>query len=283
MKIQNTVFISYRRTNIWTARAVYQSLASRGYDVFLDFESIGAGSFERVILSQISARAHFLVVLTPSALERCVNPNDWLLREIECALELKRNIVPLMFEDFSFNDVKKYLSGRLSILSQYNGLEIPSHFFNEAIDRLCSQFLETPLELILHPTPLDNEAEVSQPKQDQVAVTEAQLKADGDFERAWQHFKKGNFYSAISGFDEVIELNPQHYEAYLNRGTARLLILEYDGAISDFNKTIQLNPKHAVAYANRGSAYEEKGSPDRAIADYSYAIQLDPQFDGAIT
>ena len=99
MQIEKTVFISYRRTNTYMARAVYQNLTAHGYDCFLDSESIDAGSFERIILNQIAARAHFIVILTPSALERCAEPGDWLRREIEYALENKRNIVPLMFEN----------------------------------------------------------------------------------------------------------------------------------------------------------------------------------------
>src|SRR5215510_13741316 len=111
MQVEKTVFISYRRTNAMTARAVYQHLKARRYDCFLDYESIDSGLFERIILNQIAARAHFIVILTPSALERCADPNDWLRREIEYALEMKRNIVPLMFDRFSFDDVQKYLVG----------------------------------------------------------------------------------------------------------------------------------------------------------------------------
>jgi hypothetical protein len=56
--------------------------------------------FEHVILGNIKAPAHFLVVLTPSALERCDEPADWLRREIETALDIQRNIEHLMLEGF---------------------------------------------------------------------------------------------------------------------------------------------------------------------------------------
>ena len=46
-KIEKTVFISYRRTNIYNALAVYQDLTKHGYDVFFDFESIDSGDFEQ--------------------------------------------------------------------------------------------------------------------------------------------------------------------------------------------------------------------------------------------
>src|SRR5688572_19454352 len=95
-RIEKTVFISYRRTSVPWALAIYQSLTHHGYDVFFDYEGIGAGDFEQVILENIRARAHFLVLLTPSALERIADPGDWLRREIETALRTRRNIVPLM-------------------------------------------------------------------------------------------------------------------------------------------------------------------------------------------
>src|SRR4051794_37544316 len=102
-RIEKTVFISYRRTNTSWALAIFQNLTHNGYDVFLDFNGIASGDFERVILSNINARSHFLVLLTPSALERCNDPRDWLRREIENALETRRNIVPLMLEGFDFS------------------------------------------------------------------------------------------------------------------------------------------------------------------------------------
>jgi hypothetical protein len=84
-RIEKTVFLSYRRTNIAWALAIFQNLSHNGFDVFFDYCGIGSGDFEGVILGNITARAHFLVLLTPSALERCDAPTDWLRREIETA------------------------------------------------------------------------------------------------------------------------------------------------------------------------------------------------------
>jgi hypothetical protein len=67
-RIEKTVFISYRRTNFYTALAVYQDLTQHGYDVFFDFQSIDSGDFEKVITENIKAKAHFLIILSPSAL-----------------------------------------------------------------------------------------------------------------------------------------------------------------------------------------------------------------------
>src|SRR5690348_17108006 len=125
MTEHKTVFISYRRTNIYIARAVYQDLRANDFDVFLDFQSIDSGDFSQVILHQIAARAHFVLILTPSALERCANAYDMVRLEIEHAIDLKRNIVPLIFEGFDYKLAEPYLaSPQLKTLPQYNGLRV---------------------------------------------------------------------------------------------------------------------------------------------------------------
>ena len=70
-RIEKTVFISYRRANVPWALAIFQNLTNHGYDVFFDYNGIASGDFERVIIDNIVSRAHFLVLLTPSALDRC--------------------------------------------------------------------------------------------------------------------------------------------------------------------------------------------------------------------
>src|SRR5215510_9535300 len=120
-RIEKTVFISYRRKDIFHALAVFQYLTHNGYDVFFDFTGIGSGDFERIILENIKARAHFLVLLTPFALERCSEPADWLRREIETAVETKRNMIPLIFDGFDFSapSIDNQLTGDLAILKSY--------------------------------------------------------------------------------------------------------------------------------------------------------------------
>jgi TIR domain len=102
-RIERTVFISYRRaTAQWAALAIFQNLTQHDYDVFIDYEGIASGDFERIILENINARAHFLVLLTPTALERCSDPVDWMRREIEAAMDSRRNIVPVTLDGFDF-------------------------------------------------------------------------------------------------------------------------------------------------------------------------------------
>jgi hypothetical protein len=167
--IEKTVFISYRRMDVFIALAVYEKLKTKGYDVFFDYKSIPSGDFEHIIVSNIKARAHFLLILTPPALDRCDEPDDWLRREIEIAIDEKRNIVPLFFKGFQFGDasVAKKLTGKLKNLGRYNGLNVPEDYFDAAISKLRTQYLKAPLDTILHPVSTEVQEAV---KADQVAA-----------------------------------------------------------------------------------------------------------------
>jgi len=52
-RIEKTIFISYRRKDIFHALSVFQHLTQNGYDVFFDYEGSGARDFERNILENI--------------------------------------------------------------------------------------------------------------------------------------------------------------------------------------------------------------------------------------
>jgi len=146
-RIEKTVFISYRRTNLPWALFVYQNLTMHGFDVFFDYQSIDSGNFESVILDNIRARAHFIIILTPSALENCNKTGDWLRREIETAIDENRNIIPFMVDNFDFGSqaVKNALTGKLKILSTYNGLPVHNAYVFEAMERLRNRFLNKAL------------------------------------------------------------------------------------------------------------------------------------------
>jgi hypothetical protein len=151
-RIEKTVFISYRRDDESWGQAIFQHLTQHGYDVFIDYDGIASGKFETVIFENIRSSAHFLVLLTPTALERCSDPKDWMRREIEAAIDSQRNIVPLMFGSFDFGTpaIASQLTGKLAALKEYNGLPVPKTYFSSAMERL-RKFLSVPVDAVLHP------------------------------------------------------------------------------------------------------------------------------------
>ena len=112
-----------------------------------------SGDFRQVIVENIRARAHFLVLLTPSALERVDEPDDVVRLEIETALDARRNIVPLMLDGFNFAtaSIASRLTGKLLALKNYSGLSAPSEYFWEAMARLRMNRLNVSVNAVLHP------------------------------------------------------------------------------------------------------------------------------------
>ncbi len=279
-RVEKTVFISYRRTNIYTARAIYQNLTSNGYDVFFDYENINSGDFEQMILQSIESRAHFLLILTPSALERAQNPDDWLRREIEHALTHKRNIIPITFEGFKFEEMQQHLPPHIAEpLRRYNALRVPSDYFDEAMKRLRTRYLDVPLDVVLHPKSHRTTVREQRQQQAQQAapqVTEDALNAEEYFERGYRAVEKGQLDDGIQHYSRAIQLQPDYAEAYNNRGTAYDSKGDYEAALDDYNQAIALKSDHAVAYANRGNTYGRTGQHDKAIADLTRAIELQP-------
>jgi tetratricopeptide (TPR) repeat protein len=283
-RIEKTVFISYRRSSGsgW-ALAISQNLTHHGYDVFFDYLGIASGDFERVILENIKARAHFLVLLTPSALERVDAPGDWLRREIETALTNQRNIVPLMLEGFDFSapSITGRLTGTLEPLRRYNGLTVPPEYFDEAMTRLRTRHLNVPINAVLRPPSFVAEAAASAQR---VAVASAsvqpvqELTADQWFERG---FGASDPDESLRFFTEVIRVKPDYAFAYYNRGIALRHMGDLDGAIRDFDEAIRLDPNDADAYNNRGDARRGKGDLNGAIRDLDEAIRLKPDYAAA--
>ncbi|MBN1680208.1 MAG: tetratricopeptide repeat protein [Anaerolineae bacterium] len=277
---QKTVFISYRRNvSSFIARAIFQDLRAHAYDVFMDTESIDSGVFDTIILNQIAARAHFVLVLTSGTLDRCDEPGDWLRREIEHAMQLQRNIVPVLVNDFRFDQQAQYLSGKLEQLPRYNALNVPHEYFEEAMNRLRSRFLKQPVSGTIQPTPKHEEIAVQQKIDEansQPPPTEAELTAEALLLRGFQQHENGDYPSAIASYDESLRRNPQSGLAHYNRGISRYCLGDFNGAIDDFTQAILLSPERVDTYINLSLVYNHQGRYDAAINACNQAIRVAP-------
>ena len=147
------VFISYRRDGgDMAAMYFYRALKDRGYRVFYDLEVLRSGKFDDALLRSIHACTDFVLILSPHALDRCIDPNDWVRAEIAEALRLGKNIIPIMLKDFTFPD---YLPEDIDDVRYQNGLTSTPEYFNESISRVCSRYLlSKPVERKKKPSPV---------------------------------------------------------------------------------------------------------------------------------
>ena len=109
--------------------------------------------------------------------------------------------------------------------------------------------------------------------------------ADEYFDNAFEMGESGNHKGAILNYTKVIELEPNNYIAYMNRGWNKAQLGDYyaaiedhKGAISDFTKAIEIDPKDSIPYLNRGLSQSNLGDEYAAISDYNKAIALNPQY-----
>lgn len=134
------IFISYRRDGgESTAKILRDKLSELGYQVFFDVESLRSGDFNTRLYSVIEECQDFLLILSPGALDRCRNEDDWVRLEIEHALETGKNVIPVMLRGFSFPQV---LPESIDALRYKNGVESNYQFFDAFIEKL-RQFLKS--------------------------------------------------------------------------------------------------------------------------------------------
>ena len=133
------IFISYRREGgDMTAMYIYQELKNRGYNVFYDLEVLRAGKFNDALLANIRTCKDFILILSPRALDRCTDENDWVRRELTEALKTNKNIVPVMLNGFTFPEK---LPDEIDEIRYRNGLTSTTEYFKESINRLCDKYL----------------------------------------------------------------------------------------------------------------------------------------------
>ena len=138
------IFISYRRDGGGDlARLMKYTLTDRGFKVFLDVESLRAGRFNEALFERIAECTDVLVILPPNGLDRCIDPNDWVRLEVARALQLEKNVIPIITRNFEF---PKTLPEDIESLQHMNGINASNEYFDAAIEKLISRLLRsTPL------------------------------------------------------------------------------------------------------------------------------------------
>ena len=139
------VFISYRRKGGRDfARILQQALERRGYRCFFDYDSLQDGVFNEEIYASIHEAPNFILVLSEGALDRCSDPDDWVLAELKEGLAYGRKVIPVVPTGHPRNiDAAKLPESIRSIANlQIAPLDMED-FFDESIDKMIeSRFVK---------------------------------------------------------------------------------------------------------------------------------------------
>ncbi len=126
-----SIFISYRRDNSsHVAQEIFHSLSSE-YQIFLDTESLKSGRFDYALVEEIKSCTDFILLVTASTFDRCIEPDDWITNEVQIALLEHKNIIPIFIDTDKFPN---NIPTQLEDLYHYNGV----HWINKglAIEKL---------------------------------------------------------------------------------------------------------------------------------------------------
>ncbi len=143
MKDTYDVFISYRRNGgEHTAKIINDSLTALGFKVFFDVEALRSGEFNTKLLDVIDHCRDVIIILSENSLDRCVSEEDWVRKEISRALQMNKNIVPVLLRNFSF---PKSLPEEIEPLRWKNGVEASTEFYDAFVEKLQRFLVSKPV------------------------------------------------------------------------------------------------------------------------------------------
>lgn len=132
-------FISYRRKDTsLEVKNLYDASLKRGHSTFCDIYSLGSGKFDEELQNVIDGCTNFILVLGPQSLDKCIDESDWLYKEINEAIEKKKNII-CVFTSRSF-EFPETLPSQIDNIRYQNGLVFDIFYFDAFLDKLVSLF-----------------------------------------------------------------------------------------------------------------------------------------------
>ena len=194
MEQKYDIFISYRREGGDNYARTIQLELEKRYHVFLDFDELKDGVFDQRIMDAISEAPVFLLVLSHGALDRCVNENDWVRKEILYAAKCGKHIVPVTILDDNFEGIPSNLPEELKQL-------VGSHQFSEL--QMKTLFKSSMNELIRY--------RIEPYVQKQESGTGAEIHIDTDADCELFCFSE-HLATIHANLDNIVRLNPGTYK-----------------------------------------------------------------------
>jgi tetratricopeptide (TPR) repeat protein len=90
-----------------------------------------------------------------------------------------------------------------------------------------------------------------------------------------------NQLQAITTYQRVLEVDPEHAAANINLGTLHYNRQDYALAEKHYRRAIEIDPRYALAYFDLGNVLDETGRVAEAIQTYNTALKLAPTYADA--
>jgi tetratricopeptide (TPR) repeat protein len=86
----------------------------------------------------------------------------------------------------------------------------------------------------------------------------------------------GRLREALSSYDKALTLNPDHADAWSNRGVTLYSLKRFEEALSSYDKALAINPGDPQAWSNRGAALYDLNRCEETLSSYDKALAIDP-------
>jgi len=94
---------------------------------------------------------------------------------------------------------------------------------------------------------------------------------------AQESIAKGDIYSAVAMYDNVVDDDPANPTNYIDRANLKLKVDDFDGAVRDAEMALRIGQtERGEALFTQAQAYEGKGNDVLAYRAYSVALRDDP-------
>lgn len=135
MATENDVFISYRRDGGGTvARLLYEVFKAKGIRCFMDAETLGEGNFGQSITQHLENAENFVFIVSPGVFDRCSDPNDWVRKEIEGALQKDIKIIPVFVNGVT--GFPPVLPEAIATIAGINAFTLSHEHFDAELDKM---------------------------------------------------------------------------------------------------------------------------------------------------
>lgn len=89
--------------------------------------------------------------------------------------------------------------------------------------------------------------------------------------------------AAVALFDQALAINPRHPSALNNRGNALRDLNRPAEALQSYDRALEIKPDYAEALSNRGAALRDLGRPAEALESCDRALAIKPDFADALS
>ena len=211
------IFISYRRVGgADFARQMQLALKTKGYDGFVDFDELKDGVFDCRIEAASKSSKVCLFILSPHALNRCKNEEDWVRKEIECAILSQCHIVPVnpnaVFQ--GFDDIEGLPYVIKNGLGQH---QISTVMMNDLFECTFNEFVQHRIAPIVAPT---------KPTAHPDAATGSEVHVETDIACRVMRFKE-ELITAVPDDDNLI---------HLKKGTHKLTFVSLENEQDNYSQ-----------------------------------------------